>query len=108
MDHFLSNVCGSFFEHFKPNLLSINYSISKFLKLFTRLTKGDTGADPEILKRGWGWGALYVGHHGWPTKKVLGFRWSKKAKITLETIAFGEIFLSPFSSFLHLYNIMKA
>ena len=42
------------------------------------------GADTEILKRG----ALYVGHHGWPTKKILGFRWSKKAKITLETISF--------------------
>ena len=56
-----------------------------------------TGADPEILKRG----ALYVGHHGWSTKKILGFRWSKKAKITLETKVFGETFLSVFSNFLH-------
>ena len=31
-------------------------------------------------------GALYVNHHGWPTKKIVGFRWSKKAKITLETM----------------------
>ena len=27
-----------------------------------------------------------VGLHGWPTKKILGFRWSKKAKITLENV----------------------
>ena len=31
-------------------------------------------------------GALYVGHHGWPTKKILGFRWSKKVKITPENL----------------------
>ena len=49
-------------------------------------------ADPEILKRG----ALYAGHHGWPKKKMLGFRCSKKVKITLETKAFGETFLSVF------------
>ena len=37
---------------------------------------------------------------GWPTKKILGFRWSEKAKIMLETKAFGETFLSVFSIFL--------
>ena len=26
---------------------------------------------------------LYVSQHGWPREKILGFRWSKKAKITL-------------------------
>ena len=31
-------------------------------------------------------GALYVGHHDWPAKKILSFRWSKKAKIMLEAI----------------------
>ena len=41
-------------------------------------------------------GALFVGHHDWPTKKFLGFRWSKKVKITLQTKAFGETFLSVF------------
>ena len=47
--------------------------------------------------RGWGKGvALYVGHHRWPTKKILGFRWSRKAKRTLETKVFGETFLSVF------------
>ena len=42
--------------------------------------------DPEILKREGG--ALYVGHHGCTEKKMLGFRWSKKAKKTLKTISF--------------------
>ena len=60
-----------------------------------------SGADPEIL-------ALYVGHHGWPTKKILGFRWSKKAKITLETKSFGEIFLSVFSNFYNESLSMKS
>ena len=58
------------------------------------------GADPEILKRG----ALYVSHHGWSTMKILGFRWSKKAKLTLETKAFDETFFSIFSNFLHFYK----
>ena len=44
---------------------------------------------------------LYVGHHGWPKKEILGFRWSKKAKITLETNVFGETFPTVFSNFLH-------
>ena len=60
-----------------------------------------SGADAEILKRE---GELYVGHHGWPAKKILGFRWSKKAEITLEIISFGKIFLSVFSSFFHFYR----
>ena len=55
------------------------------------------------IQRFWKSGALYVGHHGRPTKKILGFRWSKKAKITLETKAFGETFLSVFSNFIHFY-----
>ena len=59
------------------------------------------GADPEILKRG----ALSVGHHGWLAKKSLGFRWSKKAEITLETIGFSQnIYISifKFSPFLSI------
>ena len=36
------------------------------------------------IQRFWKGVALYVGHHGWPTKKILELRWSKKAKITLE------------------------
>ena len=45
-------------------------------------------SDREILKRGEG--LLKVGHHGWLSKKILGFRWSKKAKITLETMSFSR------------------
>ena len=41
-----------------------------------------TGADPKILKME----VLYDGHHGWPTMKILGFRWSDKAK--METASF--------------------
>ena len=58
---------------------------------------------PRNFKKGKGGGALYVSHHGWPTKKISGFRWSKKAKIMLETKAFGETFLSVFSNFLRFY-----
>ena len=43
----------------------------------------------------------------WPTKKILGFRWSKKAKIPWETISFWwNISISTFSFSLFLY-IMK-
>ena len=58
-----------------------------------------TGADQKILKKG----VLYDGHHGWLTKKILGFRWPKRANITLETKAFGKTFVSVFSNFPHFY-----
>ena len=52
--------------------------------------------------------ALSVGNHGWPTKKTLGFRWSKKAKIMVETISFWQnISISIFNFFSFLYA-MKA
>ena len=60
------------------------------------------GADPEILKRGGegrgrrGGGALYVGRHGWPTKKILGLRWFEKVKITLVTNFWRNISISIF------------
>ena len=69
----------------------------------------ETGADPEILKRG----ALYVGHHDWSTKKILVFKWSIKAKIMLETISFWRnisisIFkFSPFSYTMKSYKFFK-
>ena len=50
------------------------------------------GADPQILK-GEG-GALYRP----PWLKILGFRWSKKAKIALETVSFSRnISISTFN-----------
>ena len=50
-------------------------------------------------------GALYAGHHGWPAKKFLGFRWSKKAEVTLETLSFWQnisISIFKFSPFLSI------
>ena len=58
-----------------------------------------------ILERG---GALYIGHHGKPMKKILGLKRSKKAKITLETIIFLQnISISTLNFFPFLYT-MKA
>ena len=37
-------------------------------------------------------------------KRILGFRWSEKAKITFELYVFGKIFLSAFSNFLKKNN----
>ena len=65
------------------------------------------GADSEILKGGRRWGALYVGHHGWPTKKILGFRWFKKAKITLETIVFWRNIYNSIFKFSPFLYAMK-
>ena len=48
---------------------------------------------------------LCVEHHGWPiSRKTLGFRWSKKAKITLKTISYWQnisINIFKFSPFLY-------
>ena len=40
-------------------------------------------------------------------KRILGFRWSEKAKITFELYVFGKIFLSAFSNFLKKNNKQK-
>ena len=56
--------------------------------------------------------ALFVGYHGWPAKKILGFTWSKKAEVTLETKRFWQdisnsIFkFSPFLS-INSYQFFK-
>ena len=68
-----------------------------------------TGADLEVFQRG---EAFCVDHHGWPAKKILGFRWSKKAEVTLETISFWQnisISIFKFSSFLLIksYQLFK-
>ena len=52
-----------------------------------------------LIQRFWKGVALYVGHHGWSTKKSLGFRWSKKAKITLETKSLAKYFYQHFQIF---------
>ena len=52
--------------------------------------------------------ALYVGHHGWSREKILDFRLSKKAKITLEDISFWQkTSITIFNFFPFLYT-MKA
>ena len=67
-----------------------------------------TGADPEILRKG---GCFMLATMvGW--QKKLGFRWSKKAEITLETIGFRQnIYISilKFSPFLPIksYQFFK-
>ena len=59
------------------------------------------GADPEILKKL----ELYIGYHGGPKKKILGFRWSKKTKITLQIISFWRnISFSIFKFYPFLYK----
>ena len=56
------------------------------------------------IQRFWIRGPLYVGHHVCPTKKISGFRWSKNAKITLETTSFCQnIFFSIFKVSRFLY-----
>ena len=56
------------------------------------------------IQRFWIRGPLDVGHHVCPTKKISGFRWSKNAKITLETISFCQnIFFSIFKVSRFLY-----
>ena len=74
---------------------SNNFDSHTFLPLISE-------ADPEILKRK---GGFYVGHHVWPTKKILDFRWSKKAEITLETVSFWQnisVCIFKFSPFLSI------
>ena len=47
---------------------------------------------------------LYIGHHGFPKKRILGFRPSKKAKTTSGTISFWQnisISIFKFSPFLY-------
>ena len=46
------------------------------------ILRSQSRADQEVLKRGEGGRALYMGNYGWPTKKKISFRWSKKTKIT--------------------------
>ena len=60
------------------------------------------------IQRFWKRGALYVGHHGWLAKKMLGFRWSKKAKIKLETTSFWRNISIGIFKFSPLLYTMKA
>ena len=67
--------------------------------------------DPQgRIQRFWKGVVLYVGPHGWPTKKTLGFTCSKKAKITLESIRFLQntfISIFRFSTFLYTMKVCQ-
>ena len=69
----------------------------------TRYKKERPSEDRQgLIQTFWEVAALYVSHHGWATKKILGFRWSKKANITLETLSFWQnISISIFSIFIY-------
>ena len=57
----------------------------------------------QILKKG-----ALCKPPGWPTNKFLGFRWSKQAKITLETINFWKnISFSIFKFSPFLYSVFQ-
>ena len=86
--------------------LLLAYRIKYFFS-FCFIKINSTSHNQGRIQRFWKEGALYVSHHGWPMKKILIFRWSKKAKITLETKVFGETFLSVFSNFLLFLYRMK-
>ena len=65
-----------------------------------------------ILKRR---GALYVGHHSWSTKKILGFRSFERAKITIKfwrnisscIFRFSPIFIYNESLLMKSYKVFK-
>ena len=50
------------------------------------------GGSRDFEKEG---GGLHVGHHGWPTRKILDFRWSKKIFIYSESLSM-KFFKSDF------------
>ena len=82
-------------------------SESLFMKQ-NRPTLNIHGTSQGWIQRFWKGVALYIGHHSWPTKKTLGSWWSKKAKITLETVSFWQnISISIFKFYPFLYT-MKA
>ena len=70
--------------------------------IYLCLTRYWSEADPEILKEA----VLYVGHHGWPTKKILGFTWSKNSQNNVRNYKFlGKYFYQHFQIFsIFIYN----
>ena len=46
-----------------------------------------------------------VGHHGWPTEKILVFEWRKMAQMTLNFFVFSGTFLNLFRIFLFRRNM---
>ena len=100
-------IFNSFFaEQCKPLKNDSVLPVNQIFLTQSRLISLDFNQDgiQGRIQRFWKEEALYVGHHGWPTKKILDFRWSKKAKITLEAISFWRnisISIFKFSRFLY-------
>ena len=67
-----------------------------FYNYFDKTLKS-AGVNPENLKR-----------RGWPTKKILGVIWSKKAEIMLATISFSRITSISISKFCPFLHVTKA
>ena len=51
------------------------------------------------IQRFWKGVALYIDNHGWPSKKILGFRWSKKAKNNVRNCTFLAKYFQHFQIF---------
>ena len=106
---FQSMICadGGVLLSFKKCVLEAKRKETKKLKILPV-----NGREQGRIQRFWKGVVLCVVHHGWPAKKIFGFRWSKKAEITLETISFWQnIFVSifRFSPFLSIksYQFFK-
>ena len=82
------------------------FFISEGLSCLATCDATDTGVDQNILKSD---GALC--RPPWlADKEKLGFRWSKNAKITLETISFWQIIstsIFKFSAFLYTMKVCQ-
>ena len=84
------NVCAN---HFEKDCFQRDLKVRNFVCTYS--------AGSRDCGKGW--------RSGWPAKKILGFTWSKKAEITLETISFWQnisisIFkFSPFYQFFKIY-----
>ena len=82
---------------------ALSKQILRFANVLCKIMQGR-------IQRFWKVVALYIGPHGSRTKKILGFRWSEKAKITLETISFWQnisINIFKFSSFLYTLKVCQ-
>ena len=85
-----------------------NLGINKKLQKYLGACEVSINDSSFLVQQGripsfWKGVALYVGQHGWPAKKILGFRLSKKAEVASKTTSFWQnisISVFKFSPFL--------